>query len=255
MSWFEHGSSRIYFEESGGGDPVLLLPGLTDSIDQHKHLRNALLASGYRIIAADLPGSGRSLPQPRQYTVSYFDDDARAFAALLHHLRVESVHWIGFSDGGEVALLAAELFPDATRSVATWGAAGVLNDPTGQLREALYHVIDQPIPPLQDYSRYLIATYGEDNARTTTRNAANAFSNIIVQRGGDISLSKADTIACPVLLITGEHDMFAPPTVVAALTARIPNAEMLEVKDVGHDVHNMRPDWLAQTILGWLKQH
>ncbi|MEA2575852.1 MAG: hypothetical protein QOH93_3150, partial [Chloroflexia bacterium] len=31
MAWFEHGTSRIYYEESGDGDPVLLLPGWAGS--------------------------------------------------------------------------------------------------------------------------------------------------------------------------------------------------------------------------------
>ena len=42
MSWFEHGTSRIYFEEAGTGDPVLLLPGFSGSIKDHVLLRDAL---------------------------------------------------------------------------------------------------------------------------------------------------------------------------------------------------------------------
>ena len=65
MAWFEHGTSRIYYEEQGNGEAVLLLPGWSDSIEGHAALRKALAEAGYRIIAADLPGSGRSQPQPR----------------------------------------------------------------------------------------------------------------------------------------------------------------------------------------------
>ena len=115
--WFEHGTSRIYYEESGTGDPVLLLPGFAGSIEEFSALRQALLAAGYRVIAADLPGSGRSQPQPRSYTVSYFEEDARAFAALLDHLGTAPAHLLGFSDGGEVALLMAVLFPARVRSL------------------------------------------------------------------------------------------------------------------------------------------
>ena len=108
MAWFEDGSSHIYYEDTGGaGETVLFLPGLTDSIEGHSPLREALQAAGYRVIAADLPGSGRSQPQPRIYTATYFEDDARSFAALLKHVAVEFVHLVGFSDGGEVAILMA----------------------------------------------------------------------------------------------------------------------------------------------------
>ncbi len=120
--------------------------------------------SNYRIIAVDLPGSGRSQPQPRTYTASYYEDDAASCAALLHELGTTPAHLIGFSDGGEVALFMAALTPDLVRSVITWGAAGRLNDPEGQLRAVMQNLIDQPIPPLQEYRDFLVDYYGEDNA-------------------------------------------------------------------------------------------
>jgi pimeloyl-ACP methyl ester carboxylesterase len=81
------------------------------------------------------------------------------------------------------------------------------------------------------------------------------MTEIIETRGGDLSLSKASSISCPTLLITGEHDMFAPPALLAELAARIPSAQMVAVKNAGHDVHNTHSEWLSQTILDWLKQH
>lgn len=255
MTWFEHGSSRIYYEDQGNGDPVLLLPGFAGSIAEFAALREALVAAGYRVIAADLPGSGRSEPQPRAYTASYFEEDARACTALLQHLALGPTHLLGFSDGGEDSLLMAALTPGVARSVVAWGAAGILSDPEGHLREATYNVVDHPIPPLQQFRDYLVATYGEANARAMTQGFVGAIGAIIEERGGDVSLSKADTIACPVLLIAGEHDFFAPPALVAQLAARIQAVEVVEAKDAGHDLHLARPEWLAQTILNWLASH
>jgi valacyclovir hydrolase len=176
MASFEHGTARIYYEEEGTGEPVLLLPGFSGSIADFSVLRQALVTAHYHVIAADLPGSGRSEPQPRDYPPTYYEDDAHSFAALLQHLAVEPTHLLGFSDGGEVALLLAALTPATTRSVATWGAAGLLSDPDGHLREAMYNVVDTPIPPLQAYRDHLIASYGESNARTMTQNVVRAMS-------------------------------------------------------------------------------
>ena len=254
-AWFEHGISRIYYEDIGTGDPLLLLPGFAGSIEEFSVLRQALLTAGYRVIAADLPGSGRSQPQPRSYSVSYFEEDAHAFAALLDHLGTAPAHLLGFSDGGEVALLIAVLFPARVRSLLTWGAAGLLSDPTGQLREVMVNIVDHPIPPLQGFRDYLVAYYGESNARAMTQSLSGAIGAIIEARGGDLSLSKADRITCPALLITGEHDPFAPPAILAQLAARIPAAEKREVENTGHDIHNARPEWFVQTVLDWLKSH
>jgi pimeloyl-ACP methyl ester carboxylesterase len=254
MAWFEHGTSRIYYEESGSGEPVLLLPGFSDRIEAHVPLREALAAAGYRVIAADLPGSGRSLPQPRTYTVSYYEDDARSFAALLAHLATGPTHLMGFSDGGETVLLLAEMLPDVVRSVVTWGAAGKHIDPTGELRGFMRNMIDHPIPPMQGYRDYLVATYGEANARFMTQSFTEALTAIIDERGGDVSFSKADTILCPTLLMVGEHDMLIPAALLSELGARIPHAETLVLKNAEHEAHNTRPEWFSQTILDWLKQ-
>jgi pimeloyl-ACP methyl ester carboxylesterase len=126
-----------------------------------------------------------------------------------------------------------------------------VSDPNGHLRHAMEQIIDDPIPPLQPFRAYLIATYGEANARAMTRSVVGAFNDIIAA-GGDVSLSQAHQIACPTLLITGEHDPFAPPPLLAQLAARIPTAETHEVPAAGHDPHHTHTAWLVQTIINWL---
>lgn len=254
MAWFKHNTSRIYYEEDGSGDPVLLLPGLAGSIKEFSALRESLVAGGYRVIAADLPGSGRSEPQPRAYTATYYEDDARSFAALLQHLATGPTHLLGFSDGGEVGLLMAALTPDTARSLVTWGAAGAMTEEHVPMMDAMYNIVDNPIPPLQSFSEYLIATYGEANARATTQSFAGA-ARAIIESGGDISLSKVGNIACPVLLIAGEHDFIVSPALLSQLAARIPISESVVVEGAGHDVNGDRPEWLTQTILDWLGKH
>jgi len=254
MAWFEHTGSRIYYEQDGDGDPVLLLPGFAQGGEALSEVRDALVAGGYQVIAADLPGSGRSGPQPRVYTATYYEDDARSLAALLAHLALGPAHLVGFSDGGEVSLMVAAVAPGVARSVVTWGAAGTLRDPDGRLRAAMYNIVDDPIPPLQGYRDYLVATYGETNARAMTRSHVDAVTAII-ENGGHVSLATAGNITCPVLLIVGEDDMFAPPALVSQAAACIRGAQMLEATGAGHDVHAARPEWMAQTLLDWLGKH
>jgi pimeloyl-ACP methyl ester carboxylesterase len=109
---------------------------------------------------------GRSGPQPRTYTPSYYEDAAAVFLAMLEALDASPAHLVGFSDGG------------------------------------------------------------------------------------DISRSRAESIACPALMITGEHDFLATPTLVADMARAIPNDEFLEVKDASHPVHHEQPACLTETIVG-----
>ena len=253
MSWFEHGASKIYYEEEGSGDPVLLLPGWGGTIEEFSSLR-AVLKAKFKVIAADLPGCGKSEPQPREYTAMYFHDDAGSFLALLDHLGAVPAHVVGFSDGGEYALVMAIFKPNATRSIVTWGSAGTLVEPMPGMLDAMYNLIDSPIEPLQEFSEYLKATYGEANARAMAQSESKAL-RAIIDAGGDISRARAGEIACPALLITGEQDFFAPPPLVSEMASAIPGGAFVEAKGAGHDVHNAQPEWLASTVVDWLSKH
>ena len=234
---------------------LLMLPGWAMPIEDLGALRAALAAAGYRVIAADLPGSGRSLPQPRAYTASYYDDDAQAFVALLRRLDAAPAHLLGFSDGGECALLMAESAPSMARSVITWGAGGFVSDPTGQLRQVLLSLIDQPIPPMAGFRDFLVGQYGEANARAMSQSFGAAMGEIIDTRGGNLALPKAGEIACPVLLISGERDVFVSPEMLRQLAARVPVVEAHVVPGAPHDVNHAQPEWMARTVLDWLGRH
>ena len=249
MPWFSHDDTRIYFEESGSGDPVLLLPGWGGSIDELTQLREAL-APRFRVIAADVPGSGRSGPQPRTYTLTYYHDDAVVFLAMLDAIGASPAHLVGFSDGGEYALLMAALRPDGVRSIVTWGSAGsVPNAP--EMADAMSTLVDDPIPPLSDFSTYMKGAYGESNARVMTQSLGKVL-RAIMDAGGDISRSRAAAISSPALLITGEHDFLATPALVSDMAQSIPYGEFREAKGASHAVHHEQSQWLAETVVGWL---
>lgn len=254
MAWFEHGNSRIYYEDEGNGDPLLLLPGWSFSIEDMAPVRQALTPH-YRVIAADPPGAGRSGPQPRQYTTSYYHDDARTFLDLLEELRALPARLVGFSDGGEYSLLMAELDPVAVRSIVTWGSAGHITDSPPGILEVWDQLVDNPIPPLEEFSNYLKESYGEESARIMVQSVATAWGEII-DAGGNISWKRAGEITCPALLICGENDTFTiTPAMVAEMAGAMKQGEFIEAKDAGHLVHHDNPEWLARTIVDWLAEH
>ena len=250
MAWFEHGGSRIYYEVEGQGTPLLFLPGVTDSISQHSDWLSRT-ARDHRVIAADLPGSGRSGPQPRRYHVTYYQDDAASFAALLGELGVTRAHLVGFSDGGEVALMMASATPALARSVLTWGASGHIHDPGGQIANLFRNLFDQPIPETADWRDSLVARYGVDLARDNTRNFAEGV-DAIVAAGGDVSRSRAGQIRCPVCLIAGQQDPFVHADLLMELAEKIATVETHVVEGASHGVHQDRPDWFAGTLSDWL---
>jgi pimeloyl-ACP methyl ester carboxylesterase len=134
----------------------------------------------------------------------------------------------------------------------TWGAAGSLGDNV-MMADAMATVVDDPIPPMAEFSEYMKATYGEENARIMTKSAAQTFRNII-ESGGDISRSMASKITSPALLITGEHDFLATPALVSDMARAMPRAEFVEAAGAGHSVHHEKQDWLTERVVDWLSK-
>ncbi|GAA1694453.1 alpha/beta fold hydrolase [Fodinicola feengrottensis] len=252
MAWHGREGQRIHYQDDGRGDTVVLLPGWGGSVIELNQLRSEL-ADGFRIVAVDLPGSGRSQPQPRHYTAGYYLQDAQTLLGLLDELGVGAAHLVGFSDGGEDALLMAALRPARVLSTVTWGAAGRIVA-SRELLDGLTCLVDKPIEPLLTLAAYLVEAYGVEPARIMARSWSEAMSAII-DAGGDISRSQASSITCPTLLIAGTDDPFCPPALVREMADAIPRGKFLEVPGGGHELHRSHARWLASTIAHWLGDH
>ena len=155
-----------------GGPADVALPSAacrgTDQAASASLLRRHRLSPGFRVLAVDLPGSGRSEPRPRSYDAGYYEDDARALLGLLDALGISAAHLAGFSDGGEEAVLMAELRPGLALSLFTWGAAGKVEARPDELA-SVENVVDQPTDGLAPLAAYLATAYDPDIARIMTQ--------------------------------------------------------------------------------------
>ena len=107
----------IYYKESGRGTPILMLHGNAETHLIFDYYEKKL-SMNYRVILMDSRAHGRSRIKP-EYAESEFTttDMARDAAALLDILHIPSCILFGFSDGANIALEYASLFPDRTRAV------------------------------------------------------------------------------------------------------------------------------------------
>ena len=115
---------RLYYETSGDGDPLLLVPGFSNGLwIWFKQVEE--LARRFRVVAFDPRGVARSGGRDEPFTIADLADDV---AALLDALDVESAHVLGASFGGFVAQEFALRYPARTRSLVlactSYGGAG-----------------------------------------------------------------------------------------------------------------------------------
>ena len=98
--------TKIYYEETGAGKPIVLLHGFIVNATMWKQdLRQQLVAAGYRVIVPDLRGNGYS-DKPHDEKMYANDAEIKDIQALMKHLKITKYDLMGYSRG---AILAAKL--------------------------------------------------------------------------------------------------------------------------------------------------
>lgn len=252
MAAFQAGEQTLFYELHGPehGVPVLLMHGYMQIGRELAILANALAGEGFRVILPDLPGYGRSVPPPRTFTPDFYQRDARKIGELLDGLGLKNVHVLGFSDGGEVALLMPILRPDLCRSTVAWGAIGAYSPALGawvrdQMPRSLPTPSQRACHPGQPIGRWQedwIAAFGA-----------------IVAAGGDVSLSRAGEIRCPLLIMVGDKDELNPVESMLAFVAAATHPGCMPklhkvFAGVGHPIHEERIDEFLGVVLDFLRK-
>ena len=94
-------SIHLYYEDHGSGQPVVLIHGYPLSSGSWEKQVPALLDAGYRVIAYDRRGFGKSSQPTFGYNYDIFAEDLHQ---LVRQLKLRDFVMVGFSmGGGEVA--------------------------------------------------------------------------------------------------------------------------------------------------------
>src|ERR1700730_9656188 len=113
MAFAENQGVRIYWDEQGTGEPLLLIMGLSYP-SYMWHRSRPVLRERYRTIAFDNRGIGQSDVPPGTYSIALMASDA---AAVLDAAGVENAHVFGVSMGGMIAQEFALQYPKRVRSL------------------------------------------------------------------------------------------------------------------------------------------
>src|SRR4051794_19933491 len=113
MPYADNDGTRIYWEEHGSGEPLLLIMGLGYTLDMW-YRTTPVFAEHYRVIVFDNRGVGRSDVPPGPYALSLMASDA---ARVMDAAGVESAHVFGVSMGGMIAQEFALRYPARVRSL------------------------------------------------------------------------------------------------------------------------------------------
>lgn len=268
------GTHEIVYSDWGNeNDPIIIgVHGLTGNGSDFDYLAPTLVADGYRVIAVDLPGRGRSnfLPNPMDYNYHQYTQD---LYALLNHLGTSEVDWIGISLGGLLGIKIAGAENSPIKRL-------IINDvgPTvpKEALDFIHMVISQTytFESIDALEKRMRETRGlswgpvtdEQWAHMAKHNARElpdgqytyAYDPAIAkvfetEPVGDTDLWPLwDDIKCPVLLLQGAQSLILPSGLIEDMKTRGPKFDLHVFKDCGHVPSLMAPEQI-EVIREWLK--
>jgi pimeloyl-ACP methyl ester carboxylesterase len=258
MPYAEINDIRIYYEEQGQREPLVLLHGGTGGIGFRRSAWGNLLpafAERYQTIQLEHRGHGRT-NNPAGFLA--YDQIADDVAAFIEHLDLAPAHVAGVSDGGVIALTLSMTRPELVRSLVCVGV-NYTNDEQCQAASAMFDaaVLEQEHP---EFAAALAAFHDPHQH-------AGYWRMLVGQIKVNIAVNPAYTeddlrrIQAPTLLIAGESDPWANLDQTLTMRRAIPCAEMLIVNHAGMDplsahlVQHTRPDVVGPVILDFLTRH
>lgn len=249
--------ARLFFVDSGGPGPaVVLLHAATGSSQSWEHQLPAFTAAGYRVIAYDRRGHGRTTVTAGGPVATAADD----LDALLTTLAIDRAVVVGTAAGGIVATDFALAFGPRVRSLV------VANSLVG-VQDAEYVALGRRLRPpafsaLPADMRELSPTYRAANAEGTARwlaleHASRAPGPPPAPQPpkSRVTFAALEALTVPTLLITGESDLYTPPPVLPLFATRLPRVETLVLHDAAHAAYWETPEAFNRAVLDFLARH
>ena len=109
---------KQFYVEKGQGEPLLLLHGNGESCDYFQHQMDAF-SSRYHVYALDTRGHGKTPRGERPFTIRQFAEDLLEF---MDGRQIDKAHLLGFSDGGNIAMVFALRHPERVNRLILNGA-------------------------------------------------------------------------------------------------------------------------------------
>lgn len=138
------GRGVVSYETAGSGPAVLMLHGLFASKEQWNAMICSLADAGYRAVAPDLPGYGKSVG----YGLSVYrlERQVELLHLLAGRLQIDRFDIAGSSMGGAIAALYRDRYPGQIRTLAFIGSPlGIVPWARG-VREAIFAGVNAFIP-------------------------------------------------------------------------------------------------------------
>jgi len=180
--------AEIYYETYGQGSPLFLLHGNNESIISFREQIEPL-SHHFKVIALDSRGQGNSTNKSAApYTYDQFADD---LLVIMKALDIKKANLLGWSDGGNTALIFAQKHPEKVEKVVLMGA-NLFPGP---------NAIEEKVIRIFENRRDSLLHRNDPESQNQLR-----LANLVLNEP-NIKAEGLRTIDLPVLVLAGEHDV------------------------------------------------
>ena len=227
--------------DTGTGTPVMFLHAATGHGGMWEHQLPAFAKAGYRCIAFDRSADG------------FASDQVEEVAAKL---KLERFHLVGTAAGAIIAVDYALSHAARLRSLVLANTIVGVQDPDYLELSARLRPSPQfdKLPP--DF-RELGPSYRAGNAEGTKRwnELSHAKARVAYTAKNRITWAALETIKLPTLLLTGDADLYMPPSVLRLFAKRIAGAASVVLPECGHSAYWEQPELFNRAVLDFLRKN
>jgi len=261
------GDIEVYYETHGEGEPLLLITGF-GSYSAHWSPIIPYLSREFRVIAFDNRGTGQSDKPDYPYTLPMMAGDAKG---VLHALGINKAHVFGVSMGGMIAQEFALNYPDRLRCLVLGctNCGGKHAIPASEEAREFLFGRDMAKLSVEERARLTVPWLWTREFIQSHPEAVESYVAITSCyptpvhgfRSQAQAIARHDTydrlpqIKAPTLVITGDADRLIPPENSKILASRIPNAELVILKNAGHGFITDATEAAAKAIMDFLRRH
>jgi len=222
-------SADIYYEIHGEGDPILCLHGNgEDSSYFNPQVKEC--SKNYKVILMDSRGHGKSSFGEEGLLLELIAKDV---INVLKELNIDKVHLLGFSDGGNIALIIALKSPEMLKTLSLVGANLQPNDIKLFAR----------IPIMIGYGVYSLFSF----------NKKKEVMGLMIKEPY-FKEEDLNTICIPTLVIAGEKDLIKE-SCTKLISKSIKDSKLQIIKGGDHFISNKKPDVFNKIFLDFISSH
>jgi len=264
--------TQIFYKDWGSGQPIVFSHGWPLSADDWDNQMLFFMQQGYRVIAHDRRGHGRSTQTGGGHDMDHYADD---LAALTAHLELQGAIHIGHSTGGgEVVRYLGRHGESRVAKAAIMSAVPPLmlqtNANPGGLPKSVFDDLQAQLAANRSEFYLTVASgpfYGFNRPGTKAseaivRNwwrqgmmgAANAHYDGVVAFSQTDFTEDLKKITVPVLVMHGDDDQIVPYADAAPLSAGLlPNATLKIYEGFPHGMPTTHADAINADLLAFLQ--